>query len=150
MPNMSNEEELSQAPVTTLNNGIRVANFCDANVIIFTDGNVLAACDHDRAVDLEPRHRVTAGVGKKNSLDLHTSYDANPIIQDEMRALDGRNDVDIVLVSIPVMEALREWGYDLAKSKARTKVIDKITKTVRIDQFGTGLRKVTEPESVDR
>lgn len=142
--------DLTQAPIVTLSNGLKVANFCDESTMQFSDGNILLAVENDRFEVLSPKHQIIPTAGKKNTIDLHTSYKNDSRIKEEMMALDGRNDIDIVLVPIPVMEALKEWGYDIAKSKARTKCFDKITRTLRIDQFGGGAKKVDEPESIDR
>lgn len=142
--------ELPQAPFTRLSNGVVVANFCDDSVSTFNDGNVLDACEFKRASALTPKHRVVAGPGKKNCLDLSTVYESSDLLVSEMKAMDARTDIDIVLVSVPVMEALVSFGFDMMKCKARTRCFDKITNTVRIDQYGTGLKKVVEPTSMDK
>ncbi len=147
-------EDMSKIPNATravLSNGLKVANFCDSDVITFKDGNILEGVEFDRYMALEPKHKVTAQNGRKSgTMDLVTQYHNSDMILDEIRALDGNGEIDVIIVSIPVMEALKEWGYDMKMSKARTKVFDKITNTVMIDQFGSGIRKVDEPTSVDR
>jgi hypothetical protein len=142
-------DEFPQAPVVTLNNGLRVANFCFEEAIIFNDGNQLPGCEYERVTTLEPVMGVKKSAGKKNSVDLFTICEVHDAALQEVKVLDSRTDIDIVLVPVKIMEALKEWGYDLSKSKARTRVFDKITNTVRTDQYGSGMKRVAEPESLD-
>ena len=105
------EVGLSEAPVVTLSNGLRVANFSSGHSFAFVDGSVLKPCQDDRveALSMDRRDKQTPSkrlVDAQNvSLDVSVSFRLTPTVIREMDKLLKSGAVDIVLCPLPVIAA---------------------------------------------
>jgi hypothetical protein len=127
---------MSDSPVVTLTNGVRVANFSSPHPFTFTDGTVLPACSAERAqaskleaIETETPHPTCSGV-----VDLQLDWKITSYIVRELHKLDRNENVDIVLVPFPVMTALKNAGMPLGKARV-IRNADRVKKEIHIDKF---------------
>lgn len=142
---------LSLAPVVTLLNSLRVANFSSPHPFNFTTGEVLPACEKDRVIagELICEEELTeCRVNRESPLEpgktirvenLQLTWRLTETIQRELTALECDSGVDIVLVPFPLLSALREaYGDDYRLHYPKVRVIrcaDRITKAIYPDRF---------------
>lgn len=147
---MSVQSTVSSAPVVTLTNGLRVANFSSPHPFNFEDGTVLPACAPDR---------VAAGALERTDEERPWPGQVTPLCQDAIVAvvpqfrlseqvwqllieLQADDSVDIVLIPFPVLEALRNTfdndGQSLLDTVSKCGTIcvkDRQTKAIFINRF---------------
>lgn len=122
-------------PVITLSNGVRVANFSSPHSFKFVDGSELPACSDERAQETK-----LEAVEKKVAnpycavIDIHLDWKVTRYVVSEMQRLQGRDDIDVILVPFPVMTALKNAGLDPGKARV-IRVADRVTKEIFIDKF---------------
>ena len=129
---------MSDAPVVTLSNGLRVANFSSPHPFNFTDGTVLAPCEPDRvkAGSLDRVDQESPFPGLLGVTAVVPKFRLNDALREELRRLQVATDVDVVLVPFPVLEAIREDGcYEELTKAATICVADRQTKAIFIDRF---------------
>src|SRR3972149_10479932 len=103
-------------PIITLSNGLRVGNFSSPHSFTFTDGSILPACDDDQAlIGTLITHEVHSSSidprTKKNKLfnDINISFELSDHVIGLIDIWDvkyERDEVDVVIVPLPVMQAL--------------------------------------------
>lgn len=129
---------ISPAPVCTLTNGIRVANFSSPHPFNFVDGTVCPSCEADRvkAGSLDREDVEAPFPGLPGIVAVIPKFKLNGVLREELRLLQSDPGVDVVLVPFPVLEAIREDGLygELTKS-ATICVADRLTKAIFIDRF---------------
>lgn len=124
-------------PIVRLSNGVTVANFSSPHPFTFEDGTVLPACS-EIVTDLgtlDQQEIIYARHEKFN--DIHLRFALNENI---VKALDDlhKEDIDIILVPFPVLEAIKESSYDLFTHFPKVRVIrvvDRVRKTISCDKF---------------
>jgi hypothetical protein len=119
----------------TLSNGIRVANFSSAHSFLFTDGTVLPACSEERcrALVLEATE-----VEFKNDkwTDIKLSFNLTMEVTQALCEIDKDEEVDICIVPLPVLKAVRRHTIFRGLKKVRgIRVNDRVLKDVHIDKF---------------
>lgn len=123
------------APVITLSNGLRVANFSSPHSFTFDTGEILPACDESRARGLmlsQREHEDRSPCGRYTNISL--TFEMSDVVRDELLRLEEDENIDIVLVPFPVMEAIK--ASNLKVSKARVcRTADRVTKTVFSNKF---------------
>lgn len=142
------EDVRAYVPVVALSNGLRVANFSSPHPFTFVDGHVLPACAPERAQWLmleaeETRvtNHITQRWGHTNVgvpiTDIILSWKLTPDVMAEVARLHEVEDIDIVLVPLPVMQALKEFCPDtsLYKKCRVIRTADRVAKTIYIDKF---------------
>lgn len=135
-------------PVVTLSNGLRVANFSSPHPFTFVDEHVLPACSPERAQwlmlearEVELRNHVMQNWGAAQVgvpiTDVILSWELTPVVMTEIKRLHEVDDIDIVLVPLPVMQALKEFCPDtsLYKKCRVIRTADRVNKTIYIDKF---------------
>ena len=141
-------EDAEDAPVVTLSNGLRVANFSSPHSFKFTDGTVLPACTATRAQtlmleaeELTLKTYITQTNVSSNGMHVHVpitdillSWKMSDVVAEALVALQANADVDVVLVPLPVMTALKEYGHEPGKARV-IRVADRVTKEIHIDRF---------------
>jgi hypothetical protein len=144
---MQNNTSVSAAPVVTLSNGLRVANFSSPHPFNFEDGNVLDACLPDRvtagALEREEEVRPWPAFWDRDDIfAVVPKFSISEQVWSLLVELENYHGVDIVLVPFPVLEALRnakrEDGQPLLLeiTKAGTICVkDRQTKTIFINRF---------------
>jgi len=129
---------ISAAPVVTLSNGVRVANFSSPHPFNFTDGAVCPACEPDRvkAGSLDRQEVESDFPGLPGVTAVVPSFKLNDGLREELMALQANPEVDVVLVPFPVLEAIREDGlYDALSKAATICVADRLTEAIHVDRF---------------
>ena len=145
----------NEFPFIKLNSGVTVMNFSSPHDYVFHTGEVLPACNHEIAqkYKLNSDHILhDRGIYS----DVLIKYD---ISNDMYLALQGAtiyNDIDIILVPYPVLDAwslriklrtfsndMEQYDHDAAERvllKIRTcKLDDRVTKVIRSDEFCTSV-----------
>ena len=120
------------APVVTLRNGLRLANFSSPHSFTFDDGTELPPCSPERAERLVLRaceRETDRGKWK----DIALGFTMTPVVMDELTRLE-KSDVDIILVPYPVMTALRECEVSLTKVRC-VRMVDRVRKIASCDRF---------------
>ena len=128
--------------IFTLKNGLRVANFSSPHPFTFTDGTIIPAVEDEKARNLmlevkETFHRTRNSKFNSVSLDWNLSETVADEI-DYWFTFFAMKKVDIVLVPLPVMTALKSiWDEKkILKSPFRViRVSDRITKAIHTDKF---------------
>lgn len=132
-------------PITTLKNGLKVANFSSPHPFKFDTGEELPACSPERAKKLmlltEEREEVNEG----GWTDIRIQFLMSPEVERALREDPDFEAVDIVLVPFPVREAIRRCADAFPRSvwewvAKKTRVIrsaDRVTKAIYSDRFCT-------------
>lgn len=129
----------------TLANGLRVANFSSPHPFVFDSGETLPGVDAATAktcmadaveVSVKGDPQWSPAVPVTNIL---ISFHMNDILKDIIAGYQTsfeQNEVDVVLISLPTMTALKEDGYDILRSPFRVcRMADRVKKTICSDKF---------------
>jgi hypothetical protein len=103
---------MDKMPIVTLANGLRLGNFSSPNQFIFVEGDeILEACSEERVDILNPgileihNNQTINGISIKSvEIDSHSTAELLDEIHDQLRNLE----VDIILLSVSVMEIIRK------------------------------------------
>lgn len=135
--------------IATLSNGLRVANFSSPHSFEFEDGSVLPAVSEESCKKLSmdanediykyPKYGIEDKLGAVY-ISILLSFKSNPNVDEAIDYWLNRNDIDIVIVPLPVITMLRNtmnWDNDMIyHSPFRTiRIADRITKKICIDKF---------------
>ena len=125
------------APRTTLTNGITVANFSSPHPFNFTDGSVIPACSQERTRMGALKCEESETPGIKGTTDVTLTWGLTLEVIDMLRVLEKDPSVDIVLVPLPVMVALKSesWRFEMPAKARVIRVADQISKEICIDKF---------------
>ncbi len=131
-----------ESKIYTLKNGLKVANFSSPHPFTFTDGTIIPEVEDEKALNLmlkveETFHKTRNSKYNIVSLDWSLSVTVAYEI-DYWYTFFAMNKVDIVIVPLPVMTALRSiWDQKkIIKSPFRViRVADRINKTIYTDKF---------------
>lgn len=130
------------APVVTLTNGLRVANFSSPHTFNFEDGSILGACRPERALSLklDPiTEKWPSPCGRWHNVDL--SWSMPDDVADEIIAIAEDPEIDIVLVALPVrlcirkLRETRHWPAAVLQKVRCIRVKDRVSKEIFIDRF---------------
>ena len=132
---------LSEAPVTTLSNGLRVANFSSGHPFTFVDGTILAPCQADRveALSLAREDIRKPMAGRSDVYDVQVKFCLTSTVVQALDDLHGEA-VDVIICPLPVLVALRDAGYHLGKARTIIRANRETVGSpglVKIDEFGT-------------
>ena len=124
-------------PVVTLTTGLHIANFSSPHTFVFTDGTVLPACSKQRAETMMLNAVEREEPGIKGTTDIVLKWKLTEVISREIMDLECREDIDIVIVPLPVMTVLKGFApFDAPNSKYRViRTADRVTKTIHHDRF---------------
>ena len=124
-------------PTVTLSNGLVIGNFSSPHPFNFTTGEILAACSPERAL-MGALEAVEIEATNGRWTDIQLSFKLTPAVRE---ALDiaQQSAVDVVLVPLPVLQAVRAEPSGAARwSKVRCiRCADRITKAIYPDRFCT-------------
>ncbi|TXH55011.1 MAG: hypothetical protein E6Q97_09675 [Desulfurellales bacterium] len=124
---------MEKSPVVTLSTGVRIANFSSPHPFTFDDGTVLPACSVDRAnwLLLESFEMLMPrGLWE----DVELQFDLSDTVASAVLELERDNDVDIILVPFPVLEALKARRRQIGKCRV-CRIADRVAKTVCSRKF---------------
>ena len=143
---------MEDMPITTLSNGIRVANFSSPHDFEFEDSSILKACSKERAEKLKIIFNETIKTQKINAkgYDVKTKtwqsgidiknisldFELSENVLNEMDNIIKLKDlVDIIIIPLPMLTALKKkypnisgknTKYRVIKMKSRTEKLVKI------------------------
>ena len=119
--------------VMVLKNGVSVINFSSPHPFVFDDGTILPGVspEESRTLMLEA---VEDSHHNGRWTDIRLSFRMTPEVLAVLHAWQEREDVDIILVPLPVMTALKEAGLPVGKCRT-CRVADRVTKVIRSDAF---------------
>lgn len=128
--------------IYTLSNGLRVANFSSPHPFTFTDGTVIPAVEDEKAINLMLDVEESS-IPQRNSRfkTVELDWSLSEPVADEIDywfTFFAMKKVDVVIVPLPVMVALRNiWNIkDILKSPFRViRVANRITKAIHINKF---------------
>lgn len=126
-----------EAPIIMLSNGLRVANFSSPHPFTFVDGCILPACDAQRCGRLSLRaieNTKSTMINEISFTDIKLSFELDFNCLHELDRLESNEDVDIVLVPLPVLTALANVPESFSKVRC-IRVHDRFTKEIEIDRF---------------
>lgn len=122
--NNNNNMPVVNMPVVTLANGLNVANFSSPHEFKFTSGEVLPACSAERAkgLMLAPEEKVMEDLGWQGYETINLAFRMTTAVGEALEeALLLPVDVDIVIVPLPVMVAIKEsTGWSPSTSPFRS------------------------------
>lgn len=125
-------------PTVTLSNGLRVANFSSPHAFSFVDGYTLEACESDRvkALSLEKEEQEWPFPGLSGVTAVTPRFKLSHSVLAELRRLQDDDNVDVVIVPFPMLQALKDEGLlKWARKAATISVADRQTKAIHIDRF---------------
>lgn len=130
---------LSAAPVVTLSNGLRIANFSSLHDFTFEDGTVLPACDVERceALKMVVHENVmnTHTVRGTTFQDIELVKLLGEAVEAELDRMQADESIDLFIVPLMLMELIRGEN-DYFETKARViRMVDRIKKIAKIDTF---------------
>lgn len=121
------------APVVVLKNGIRIANFSSPHQFIFDDGTVLPQCYPSRSNGLM-LNSIEVATPNQSWIDITLRFELSNAVSAAINELELREDIDIILVPFPVLEALKAAGQAIGKCRV-CRVADRVTKVLHSDKF---------------
>jgi len=124
-------------PKVTLNNGLRIANFSSPHAFTFDTGEVLEGCspEHCKALSMERKtSEVTISIDNGSWIDCSVSFELTDAIDDEILSIEIDDEIDIVLVPFPMLNAMKEANCDLSKFRVCL-LADRIKKTIHSNKF---------------
>jgi hypothetical protein len=134
-------------PIVALKSGLRVANFSSPHPFTFVTGEVLPACSPERAKALMLEVDEVEVKNPKGFTDIRPSFRMSDAVEQELEKLLGcYTDFDVVLVPLPVLQAIRacdvaaggmgsdKWHRMLRFTRS-CRVADRVAKTVYGDRF---------------
>lgn len=136
-------EEKHIVPVTTLTNGVRVANFSSPHSFVFVDGKVLEACSKERseklALEAEEVSTMNPTCWDQKGIpvkDISLTWKMTEAVARELDNLYASGGFDILIVPLPVMTAIKAAKRHIGKARC-IRTFDRNSKTVCIDKFCT-------------
>lgn len=134
-------------PIVALKSGLRVANFSSPHPFTFVTGEVLPACSPERAKALMLEVDEVEVKNPKGFTDIRPSFRMSDAVGQELEKLLGcYTDFDVVLVPLPVLQAIRacdvaaggmgsdKWHRMLRFARS-CRVADRVAKTIYGDRF---------------
>ncbi len=123
----------------TLANGLRIGNFSSPHPFKFNTGEVLdgVSPDESRHLSLERVEEESADTDSRFK-NVEIYFRMTDEVYFELKEAEARNDVDLIIVPLPVKSALEDakcWRG--TSGKFRTCVLsDRVNKTIHSDKFG--------------
>lgn len=129
---------MSEMPIVELKSGLKVGNFSSPHSFHFDDGTVLPGCEKDRSSllmlnSVEIEH-PTENLGK-SWVDVELSFAMTETVHEALEDA-MTEDVDIIIVPLPVLTAAKAMAWDVRRTPFRTcRLADRVTKLVCSDRF---------------
>lgn len=120
-----------------LKNGIRVGNFSSPHEFLFEDGTTLDPVSEGeaRSLTLAAEEVVTS---RGAWMDITPSYSLTQAVRERLDSWMStwrEGQVDIVLVSLPTLQAIKREGLFPEGHPFRTVHMDRVTKKVSVNKF---------------
>lgn len=123
----------------TLKNGLQVVNFGSPHEFHFEDGTILDSCNNDRvgALNMKQVEHIESFPGLPGVVGVYPDYKMTPEILAELYKLQSKDDIHLILVSLPLRNWLRNHPEEYSKlSKVCGSIFrDGFSKTVLSNRF---------------
>ena len=117
-----------------LKNGLKVANFSSPHPFLFEDGVSLEACSPERAKELMLNAIEVETPNEKGWTDIGLTFSMTEKVSAALDEAERDGEVDIVLVPLPVMTAIRSAGRPIGKARV-IRVVDRVSKAISCNKF---------------
>ena len=117
-----------------LNNGLKVANFSSPHPFVFEDGTSLGACSPERAKDLMLQAVETEVPNEGGWTDIGLEFRMTEAVASALDEVETDTDVQVLLVPLPVMTAIRSAGRPIGKARV-IRVVDRVSKAISCNKF---------------
>lgn len=117
-----------------LANGLRIANFSSPHPFMFVSGEVLEACEKSVATTLVLEVVEESSQHAGGWTDISLSFRMSPAVKEALDTMEQDPSIDIVLVPLPVMAAIKEAGQLIGKARV-CRTADRVLKTIYSDRF---------------
>lgn len=130
-----------------LKSGLRITNFSSPHSFVFDTGEVLQGVDEvtartcladviETTVKGDPQWSPNESTGFINILLHYIMSDSLRESIAEFQRQFEQHEIDVVLVSLPTMMAMKEDGYDILRSPFRVcRLEDRVKKTISSTKF---------------
>jgi len=120
-------------PKIQVSNGLTIANFSSPHAFTFSDGKILPACDAERSKALM-LSAVESTIDRGQWIDIKLVFEMTKPVWDEVKQMQADETIDIILVPLPVLEAMKNACLPIGKCRV-VRVADRIAKTIHFDRF---------------
>jgi hypothetical protein len=127
-------QNIDDAPIVILASGATVANFSSAHPFTFDDGSTLQGCTAARCRELMLHSAEEETINPGGWVDIELRFVMSEAVKLELERLQGREDVDVILVPFPVLSAVKEAGLPVGKCRT-VRMADRVSKTAHSDRF---------------
>jgi len=117
-----------------LSNGLCVANHSSPHAFMFEDNSILRACSDERAQALKLSDEDVEVPNKGGWIDVQKKFILNDTIRQSIDELQRDETIQIILVALPVLLALKDAGVPIGKARALY-MVDRVSKKVSISKF---------------
>tara|TARA_R100001480_G_scaffold31749_1_gene43064 strand:- start:102 stop:530 length:429 start_codon:yes stop_codon:yes gene_type:complete len=138
----------TNCPVITLDNGLRIANWSSPHPFKFNTGEVLPACEPNRAKSMSLKIEETEVPysnmpdtlnGKADDVkvlwnDIRIKVSIPDVVHIDLMKLQRNKSIDIILVPFMLLSAMSQAGLDRGKCRV-IRVADRVTKEIHPDRF---------------
>lgn len=124
-------------PITEIiKEGVTIVNFCSPHQFNFITGEVLEACSQERSTRLQLEAVERKRKNPKGWTDLNISYELTDDIRSELKELQDDENIDIIIVPMPLLSALKRETDDIGKCRT-IRFTDRMRKEVHSNRFCT-------------
>ena len=119
---------------TVLKNGVKVANFSSPHPFLFEDGTTLEACSPERAKELMLQAVETESPNEGGWTDINLEFRMTEAVALALDEVESDQEVQVLLVPLPVMTAIRSSGRKVGKARV-IRVVDRVSKAISCNKF---------------
>jgi hypothetical protein len=131
-------DPFGQLPCTVLQNGLHVANYGSHHSFEFEDGTTLLAASKTRVdlITLPVRETELQSPYHKDVSDVRIEWRLTPDIGKNLKGLKAHEEIDVLIVPTPILEALKNEEEEIGKCRvcwlvSRTPKICSTTRFIR-------------------
>ena len=117
-----------------LSNGLCVANHSSPHAFLFEDNSILRACSDERAQALKLSDKDVEVPNDGGWTDIQKKFILNEAVRTSLDELQRDETVQIILVPLPMLFALKDAGFPIGKARAIF-MIDRVNKKISISKF---------------
>ena len=123
-------------PVTTLKNGLVVGNFSSPHDFNFNTGEILKTCDPERSERLKVDFISNISIQNIRGIEIKNNsltFGLTPELKEEVvKILMSRNNPDIILIPLPMIQAIKKDMPDLNISETQFRGVKMKSRTEKL------------------
>jgi len=125
---------MDESPTVILSNGLCVANHSSPHAFMFEDNSILRACSDERAQALKLNDQDVESPNGGGWTDVQKKFILNEAVRESIEVLEADKTIQIILVALPVLIALKDAGLPIGKARS-IYIVDRVSKKVSISKF---------------